>query len=73
MVDTSPYVNGPFSAYVYQLTFCTMVDTEDPLQTITGMLPDVKSYSFCSSCVLSEKCFIMFYIFSFPPDVYVGT
>ena len=26
-----------------------------------------------TSCVLSEKCFVMFYVFSFPPGVYVGT
>ena len=32
-----------------------------------------KSLSLCSSCVLSEKCFVVFYVFSFPPDVYVGT
>ena len=32
-----------------------------------------KSSSFCSSCVLSEKCFVVFYVFSFPPGVYVGT
>ena len=32
-----------------------------------------KNFSFCSSCVLSEKCFVMFYVFSFPPGVYVGT
>ena len=24
-------------------------------------------------CVLSEKCFDVFYVFSFPPGVYVGT
>ena len=32
-----------------------------------------KNRSFCSSCVLSEKCFVVFYVFSFPPAVYVGT
>ena len=31
-----------------------------------------KSYSFCSSSVLSEKCYV-FYVFSFPPGVCVGT
>ena len=30
-----------------------------------------KSYSFCSSCVLSEKCFVVFYVFSFPPGVFL--
>ena len=28
--------------------------------------------SFCSSGVMSEICFVMFYVFSFPPAVYVG-
>ena len=32
-----------------------------------------KSQSFCSSWVLSEKCFVMFCVFSFLPGVYVGT
>ena len=32
-----------------------------------------KSASYCSSCVLSEKGFVVFYVFSFPPSVYVGT
>ena len=32
-----------------------------------------KSYSFCSSSVLSGKCFVVFYIFSLPAGVYVGT
>ena len=32
-----------------------------------------KSQSFCSSSVLSEKCFVVFYVFSFPAGVYVGT
>ena len=27
----------------------------------------------CSSSVLSEKCFVVFYVFSFPAGVYVGT
>ena len=31
-----------------------------------------KSLSFYSSSVLSEKCFDVFYVFSFPPGVYVG-
>ena len=32
-----------------------------------------KRLSFCFSCVLSEKCFVVFYVFSFPPGVYVRT
>ena len=32
-----------------------------------------KSLSFCSSSVLSEKYFVVFYVFSFPAGVYVGT
>ena len=28
---------------------------------------------FCSSCVLSEKCFVIFHVFSFPTGVDVGT
>ena len=32
-----------------------------------------KSKSFCSLCVLSKKCFVVFYVFFFPPGVYVGT
>ena len=24
-------------------------------------------------CVVGKKCFVMFYVFSFPPGVYVGT
>ena len=28
---------------------------------------------FCSSNVLSEKCFVVFYVFSFPAGVYFGT
>ena len=31
------------------------------------------SWSCCSTCVLLEKCFVVFYVFSFPPGVYVGT
>ena len=32
-----------------------------------------KSLSFCPSCLLSEKCFVVFYVFYFPLGVYVGT
>ena len=32
-----------------------------------------KSKSFCSSSVLSEKCFVVLYVFSVPPAVFVGT
>ena len=32
-----------------------------------------KSQSFCSLCVLSEKCFVVFNLFSLTPGVYVGT
>ena len=32
-----------------------------------------KSNSFCYSCVLSEKCFVVYSVFSFPCVVCVGT
>ena len=33
----------------------------------------VGGWSFCSSCVLSEGSFVVFYLFSFPLGVCVGT
>ena len=32
-----------------------------------------KSWSFCSSILLSDKCFVMFHLCIFRPGVYVGT
>ena len=32
-----------------------------------------KGWSFCSSCMLSDECFVVFCVLSFPPGVYVGT
>ena len=35
-VGTAAYIIGPFGAFAYQFTFCTMIDSKDYLQTITG-------------------------------------
>ena len=45
MVETSPYVMGPFGVDVYQTTFCTMVDRADHLQTITGIILYLRRYT----------------------------
>ena len=42
---------------------------------LAGWLPcwERASPAFCSACVVSLKYFVVFYVFSFPPGVYVGT
>ena len=52
MVDTSPNIMGPFGKDVYQITFCTMLDRADYLQTITGM---VHLYSFTELFSTQER------------------
>ena len=53
--------SSPFFSVQYSLSFNT-----------AGLLPCWERASYSASCVLSEKRFVMFYVF-FPPGVIVGT
>ena len=61
MVDTSPYIMGPFGIDVYQITFCTMLDRADYLQTITGMAhKSLQQYRWFYKNCLNQKQALIF-------------